>query len=175
MSEVTALFRHAALFALAVVALNIAIAWQRVPAAAEAGIITLPDGRRLLLRVLAFFALVFGAQEAIVLAAGWPSALCLYTRPASDPFVLATWAVQFLASAWILWWVWRDQGAIVLGRLGALFARRADAPAAYSPARVRAFVTLIIAGALVTAALTLSGLWPTVEPDLLCAVHAGAA
>ena len=171
------LFRHAALFTLAFVFLNLVIAWQRLPAAAEAGIITLPIGRRLLLRVFAFFAVVFGAQEAIVLAAGWPSALCLYTRPPSDPFVIAMWAVQFLASAWILWWVWRDQGAIVLGRLGTLFARQAESPASYSPARVRAFVTLIVAGGLLTGALALSGLWlwPTVESDVLCAVGATAA
>lgn len=171
----TALFRHAALFVLAIIALNIAIAWQRLPAAAEAGILAPSDGRRLLLRVLAFFGLVFGAQEAIVLAAGWPSAFCLYARPLSDPFVIAFWTVQFLACAWILWWVWRDRGATVLGRLAPLFARRAAPAATYPPARVRVVVTLLIAGALLTAILILSGLWPTVEPDLLCPVQVAAA
>jgi hypothetical protein len=170
------LSRHAALFILAFVVLSLVIAWQRLPVAADAGILTLPIGRRLLLRVFAFFAIVFGAQEAIVLTAGWPSALCLYTRPPSDPFVIAMWAVQFLASAWVLWWVWRDQGAIVLGRLGALLETRAEPTASIPPARVRAFVTLIVAAGVLTSALALSGLWlwPTVDPDV-CAVRATAA
>ena len=95
----TFLSRHGALFVFAFVALNLVIAWKRLPAAAEAGIITVPVGRRSLRRVRAFFAVVLGAHEAIVLTAGWPSALCVYTRPPSDPFVIAMLGVQFLASA----------------------------------------------------------------------------
>lgn len=106
----TFLSRHWALFIFAFVALSLFMAWQRLPAAAEAGIMSVPNGRRLLLRVLAFFGVVLGAQEAIVLTAGWATALCVYTRPASDPFVIAMLAVQFLASAWTIWWVWRGQG-----------------------------------------------------------------
>ena len=175
MNQVTFLFRHAPLFVFAIMALNVAIAWQRLPAAAASGVITSHDGRRGLLGVLGFFALLFGAQEAIILAAGWPSALCLYALPPADPFVIAVWTVQLLASAWILWWVWRGQGAITLGRLGGLFARRAEAPVAYPPGRVRAFVTLVITGSLVAGALNLSGLWPTFEADFVCPAQAAAA
>lgn len=172
----TFLSRHWALFIFAFVALSLFMAWQRLPAAAEAGIMSVPNGRRLLLRVLAFFGVVLGAQEAIVLTAGWATALCVYTRPASDPFVIAMLAVQFLASAWTIWWVWRGQGAFVLGRLGALLEGRADPPASIPPVRVRAFVTLIVAGGALVAALGLSGLWlwPTVDRDV-CVVPARAA
>jgi hypothetical protein len=172
---VTVILRYAALFTFAVVALNIAIAWHRLPDAESAGVIPLEHGRRLLLRVLAFFGVVFGLQEVIVLAAGWPSPLCVYNRPLSDPFVVAMWTVQVLASGWVLWWVWRGSGASMLGRLGPLFARRSEARAPYAPTRVRLVVTLIVVGSLLAVALSYSDLKPAEGIDLFCAVHAESA
>ena len=171
----TVILRHAALLTFAVLALNIAIAWHRLPAAEAAGIIPPEHGRRLLLRVLAFFGVMFGLQEVIVVAAGWPNPLCVYSRPLSDPFVVAMWTVQLLASVWVLWWVWRGSGASALGRLGPLFAQRTDARRPYGPTRVRLVVTLIVAGSLLAVALSYSGLKPTAAIDPLCDVPAAAA
>jgi hypothetical protein len=173
-TAVTVILRHAALLAFAVLALNIAIAWHRLPAADAAGILSQAHGRRLLLRVLAFFAVMFGLQEVIVVAAGWPNPLCVYNRPLSDPFVIAMWTVQLLASAWVLWWVWHGSGASTLGRLGPLFAQRADARP-YAPTRVRIVVTLMVAGSLLAVALSYSGLKPTAAIDPFCGVPATAA
>jgi hypothetical protein len=83
------------------------------------------------------------AAEAIVLAAGWPSALCFYSGPWSSPGTLAMLVLTGGCYALLLRWVWAGGGDDTLARLGPALGRRMrEEPD--SPATVRVFVTAML-------------------------------
>ena len=110
---------------------------------------------------LVVFALL---AEAIVLAAGWPNPLCVYTEPRTSPGVVASWGLTVIAWALLFWWVWRGRGADLLARLGPALMRGQVRATAYTPRQVRLATAALIAIMAVSLAMNLL----MQRPDLSC-------
>lgn len=144
--------------------LNIAILRPRLLAMAAGGRATRAEVDRFIrgaVIALVAFALL---GEAIVLAAGWPNPLCVYTEPSTSPGVVASWGLTFAAWALLLWWVWRDRGADLLARLGPALMQGQVRATAYTPRQVRFALTTL----MVIMAVGLAIMLPMQLPVLSC-------
>lgn len=139
------ILRHFWLVVLGVMLVNLVIWRQRLNAVVSAGQATREDARGFL-RGVAIAIVVFTlAGEGIVLAAGWPNPLCVYSEPWSSPGALATWALTALAWGGLLGWVWLGSGAERLARLGPVLVAKPVPGRTYSARQVRLYVTGLIA------------------------------
>lgn len=162
-------FRHFWLLFLAVMLVNVAIWRRRLDAAVAAGQATREDVSGFLRGAAVALAVYSLAAEAIVLAAGWPNALCFYGEPWSAPGALAMWALTLLAWALLLAWVWLGAGAERLARLGPVLTARPQSGRTYSARQVRLYVTGLIALVAVGLAVTL----PVMPPMPRCVSASG--
>jgi hypothetical protein len=146
---VNLILRHFWLLFLVVMLINVAIWRTRLAALVSAGRASEDevDGfiRGLVIAVVGFAL----ASEAIVLAAGWPNPLCIYSEPLTSPGVVASFGVTLVLWAALMWWVWRGQGADLLARLGPALMRPPMRPAAYTPRQVRLAVSIVMAFAVI--------------------------
>lgn len=137
-------FQHLWLLCLGVMLLNVAIWHVRLARLVSAGRASREEVSRFLRGVLVALTGYSLAAEAIVLGAGWPSALCFYSGAWSSPGTLAMLVLTGGCYVLLLWWVWAGEGADILARLGPALGRRVrDEP--YSPTAVRVFITAMLA------------------------------
>lgn len=148
-----AIFRHFWLLFPAIVWVNVAIAWRRVPERAAAGHGAPDEARRFLLQLGGAITALALALEALVLLAGWPSLTCLTDPAARGPAQAAGLAITVTSWVALLAWVWRGGGAERLARHGPLFARQFRADRTYSTGMVRLVVSLMVVGGAMSLAL----------------------
>ncbi|MFL5541452.1 MAG: hypothetical protein ACJ8J0_20870 [Longimicrobiaceae bacterium] len=164
------LFQHFWLLFLVLMLVNVAIWRSRLARLVTAGRASQAEVSRFLRGAVVAFTGYSLAAEAIVLGAGWPSALCVYSGSWSSPGTLAMLVLTGSCYLLLLWWVWAGGGADTLARLGPALGRRMrEEP--YSPAAVRVFVTALLAVVCAGAVINRTA----VAPVPGCAAPADAA
>lgn len=139
------ILRHFWLLFLVVMLINVAIWRARLTALVSAGRASEEEVDRFI-RGLAIAVIGYAlVSEAIMLVAGWPNPLCVYTEPMTSPGVVASYLSTVVVWALLLWWVWRGPGAELLSRLGPGLMRPPARPTAYTPRQVRVVVTVLLA------------------------------
>jgi hypothetical protein len=156
--------KHFWLFFLGLMLINVAILRPKMLALATEGRATRDDVDRFVRGAVIVLIVYSLAAEIIVLAAGWPNPLCVYTEPLTSAGVLASLGLTVAAWLLLLWWVWRGQGAHLLGRLGPALVRGPVRSTSYSPRQVQLAVTSLIALILVGLPIALS----IQPPELSC-------
>jgi hypothetical protein len=138
--------RYFWLFFIVVMLVNVAIWRHRLRQLEALGGVSRAEADRFL-RGAAVAIVAFGLASELVLAlSGWPQPQCVLTGPLTTPATLATAAVNLVAWALLLRWVWVGQGAQTLARVGpALFTQGRVTKREYSVAVVRAAVTGFVA------------------------------
>jgi hypothetical protein len=168
------LLKHFWLFFLVVMSINVAL-WRRRLRELEArGHASRQETGTFLRGALIAVAAISVLGELVVLVAGWPSALCVWTADIHSPGAIVAWGTSFATSALLLWWIWVGRGATTLSRLGpAIFRRQPFGDRAYRPyppALVRGVVTLFVVAS--TVAVIVMPL--QMPPELGCPVRGSA-
>jgi hypothetical protein len=108
--------------------------------------------------------LVLGATS---LAAGWVSPFCAATLAFDTAPRVLTSLVIVLGWFFVLRWIWRSSGADLLARVGPVLGKQPVYGKTYSPAAVRAVVTLLVLASAIGTAIG----WRAIQaapPELSC-------
>jgi len=162
-------FRYAHFFLLAIVVANALIYRTRLLRFAAEGGVPREEADRLPRALVLWLGGYVVALGIVQLSAGWPSPMCVHTRPLTDPFVLASWAATAAALGVLAAWIFTRGGAERVSRASPVLGRTARNPG-WSARAVR--ITTVLVFALTAVGGVAARLRPLPE---MCAVPSAPA